>query len=173
MKKFILLAFLLIGNIYSQGSMSMVSTKPNIPIQYYNVVSGFATSKTWYVGRFGATAPYDSSTATAQNIANQSFLSSAGTYKNIRVFIAGNAGITTAVVTLVKITAWTSSVPSAYSETALVVNGSATTTGTLTSNTTSTVTASDGDIYVLKVRFGSNGGFSPASFIVTFDFVPN
>lgn len=171
MKKIILLVFAFIGTLSAQ--MSMVPTKPNIPIAYYNVSYGVATSKTWYLSRSGAQAVLDSSLATNQTIADRCFISPAGQYKNLQVFITGNSGITTAVVTLVKISGWSSSVPSGYTETALVVNGSASATGTLTANTTDVVTASAGDVFVLKVRFGANGGFSPASFLVTFDFVPN
>lgn len=137
----------------------------------FNNVTSIATSKTYYLSRLSSSG-IDSSTATAQQIAGYSFITSAGKIKNLRVFNAGNAFITTYVVTLVKVSAFSSSVPSAYQETSLTLNAPASTTGTYSATTSESVQVGDGEIYVFKVRTGSNGGFSPASTFISYDFYP-
>lgn len=137
----------------------------------FNNVTSIAASKTYYLSRLSSTG-LDSSTATAQQIAGNAFITSAGNIKNLRVFNAGNAFITTYIVTLVKVSAFSANVPSAYQETSFTLNAPASPTGIYTATTTESVQVGDGEIYVFKVRTGSNGGFSPASTFISYDFYP-
>ena len=87
----------------------------------------------------------------------------AGTVKNLRVYLVGNAAITQYGLTLRKNGV----------DTALSVTATASAGGTLTEDLIDTFTTIEGDLISIKSVTGANGGYGSAQYQITFDFIPN